>query len=139
MAPRWRGAPAWWRAVAAYLLVDPSLAVGLEGYERTAERTRGHDFYLGGAGLLWVAWLTAISVGAFAGAGLPAGLHLELVIPLFLAGEVAHRCTSTLTAVAVGTAALTALVCLHAPLHVGPLVAIGAGIAVGLGIEEAAR
>ena len=34
MARYWRGTPRWWRCVAAYLLIDPSFAVGLDGYER---------------------------------------------------------------------------------------------------------
>jgi predicted branched-subunit amino acid permease len=115
------------------------VAVGLEGYERNGETGRGHHFYLGGAALLWVAWLTAIAVGAFVGTGLPRGLHLELVIPLFLAGEVAHRCTTRAATVAVGAAAVVALLGLHAPLHIGPLLAIAAGIAAGLRFEGRVR
>jgi predicted branched-subunit amino acid permease len=40
MARHWRGTPRWWRFVAAYLLVDPSLAVGLDGYGRLAAAGR---------------------------------------------------------------------------------------------------
>ena len=32
MARHWRGTPRWWQFVAAYLLIDPSFAVGLDGY-----------------------------------------------------------------------------------------------------------
>jgi predicted branched-subunit amino acid permease len=71
MAHHWRDAPRWWQALAAYLLVDPSLAVGVDGYERTGDRHRGHLHYLGGAVLLWAVWLAAIGVGATAGARLP--------------------------------------------------------------------
>ena len=73
MAPHWRGMPRWWQALAAAVLVDPSVAVGVDGYERAADRRRGHLHYLGGAGVLWVAWVTAIAVGATAGARLPDG------------------------------------------------------------------
>jgi len=81
MARYWRDTPWWWRLVAAYLIVDPSCAVGLNGYRRLSRR-RAHAHYLGGAVLLWVSWLAAIGVGATAGAGLPAALHLEFVMPL---------------------------------------------------------
>ena len=52
MAPYWRGTPWWWRLLAAYLLIDPSLAVGLDGYERLANQRRAHVRYLGGGVLL---------------------------------------------------------------------------------------
>jgi predicted branched-subunit amino acid permease len=136
MAPRWAGAPAWWRALAAYLLVDPSLAVGVEGYERHAELERGHRHYMGGAVLLWIAWLAAIALGATAGASLPAGLHLEVVIPLFLVGEVANRVSTRPARHAAAAAVVVAVLALSAPLHLGPLLAIGAGTFVGLRAEE---
>src|SRR5262245_68848 len=40
MARHWRGSPWWWRLVAGYLLVDPSFAVGLDGYDRPTNRGR---------------------------------------------------------------------------------------------------
>ena len=46
------------------------------------------------------------------------------MIPLFLAGEVAHRCTNRTALVAVTVAAAFALGARNAPLHVGPLVAM---------------
>ena len=64
MAAHGRGTPWWWRAGAAYLLIDPSFAVGTEGYRRFAERGRAHAYYLGGAAVLWFGWLAAIVVGA---------------------------------------------------------------------------
>ena len=132
MAPHWRDTPRWWRALAAYVLVDPSLAVGIDGYERHADPRRGHRFYLGGAALLWVAWLAAIGCGATLGARLPGALRLEVVIPLFLAGEVASRLTGRAAAQAVAAATAAALLLMRAPLHLGPVLAIGAGIAAGL-------
>ena len=132
MAPRWRATPRWWRALAPYLLVEPSLAVGIDGYDRTTDPQRGHRHYLGGAALLWVAWLLAIAVGATAGSWLPAGLQLEFVVPLFLAGEVAARLTSRPVRHAAAVAAVVAVAALPAPLHIGPLVAIAAGSVAGV-------
>ena len=86
MARHWRDTPWWWRLAAAYLMVDPSVAVGLDGYRRLSPR-RAHAHYLGGAALLWVCWLAAIGVGATVGAGWPAWLHLEFVMPLYLVGQ----------------------------------------------------
>ena len=132
MAPHWRGMPRWWQGLAAFVLVDASVAVGVAGYERTTDRRRGHLYYFGGAGLLWVAWVTAIAVGATAGARLPGALHLELVIPLFLAGEVVARLTTRAATHAAATAALVGALSVGVPLHLGPMLAVGAGVAAGL-------
>ena len=118
MARYWRGTPWWWRLVAGYLLVDPSVAVGLEGY-RQLGRDRGHAHYLGGAVLLWVCWLTAIGVGAAAGGGLPAWLHLEFVIPLYLTGQAISKLADPALCRAIFVAAAVALLALTAPLQLG--------------------
>jgi predicted branched-subunit amino acid permease len=131
MARHWRGTPWWWRLSAAYLLVDPSVAVGLDGYQRLG-RDRAHAHYLGGAVLLWVSWLAAISAGEIAGAGLPAWLHLEFVIPLYLVGQVICRLADPSRRRAIFVAAAVALLALPAPLQLGIALAIAAGIAAGL-------
>lgn len=136
MAQHWRDAPGWWQALAAYLLVEPSLAVGVDGYERTGDRRRGHLHYLGGAVLLWAAWLVAIGVGATAGARLPDALHLEVVIPLFLVGEVVPRVANGPTRRAVVAAVVVAVGATSAPLHLGPMLAMIAGIALALAVKE---
>jgi len=132
MARHWRGTPWWWRLVAAYLLIDPSFAVGLDGYRRLADRGRAHAHYFGGAVLLWVSWLAAIGAGATAGAGLPAWLHLEFVIPLFLVGETVPKLANPALRRAIFAAATVALLALSAPLHLGVTLAIAAGISAGL-------
>lgn len=132
MAPHWRGMPRWWQGLAASVLVDASVAVGVDGYERATNRRRGHLHYFGGAGVLWVAWVTAIAVGATAGARVPGALHLELVIPLFLAGEVVARLTTRAAAHAAATAACVGALSVGVPLHLGPMLAVGAGVAAGL-------
>lgn len=132
MAQHWQGTPRWWRALAAYLLVDPSVAVGVDGYRDAPDRRRGHLHYIGGAALLWVVWLTAIAVGATAGTRLPAALRLDFVIPLFLAGEVAARLDDRATRRAVAAAVVVAIGAVSAPMHAGVMLAIVAGIGLGL-------
>lgn len=131
MARHWRSTPWWWRLVAAYLLIDPSFAVGLDGYGRL-DRDRAHAYYLGGAALLWVSWLAAIGAGATAGAVLPAWLHLEFVMPLFLIGEAVPKLARPAQRRAIFAAAAVALLALSAPLQLGIALAIAAGIVAGL-------
>jgi predicted branched-subunit amino acid permease len=131
MARHWRGTPWWWRLMAAYLIVDPSVAVGLNGYRRLS-RDRAHAHYLGGAVLLWVCWLAAIGIGVTAGAGLPAWLHLEFVIPLYLVGQAIAKLADPAARQAIFVAATVALLALSAPLQLGIVLAIAAGVIVGL-------
>ena len=131
MARYWRGTPWWWRLVAAYLIVDPSVAVGLDGYQRLA-RGRAHAHYHGGAALLWVSWLAAIGTGMMAGAGWPAWLHLEFVIPLYLVGQAISKLADPALRRAIVVAAGVALMALAAPLQLGIALAIAAGITAGL-------
>ena len=134
MARYWRGTPWWWRLVAAYLIVDPSVAVGLDGYQRLG-RGRGHAHYLGGAVVLWVSWLAAITVGAVVGAGLPAWLHLEFVIPLYLVGQAISKLANPAQRRAILAAATVALLTLSAPLQLGTALAITVGITAGLTVR----
>jgi predicted branched-subunit amino acid permease len=134
MARYWRGTPWWWRLVAAYLIVDPSVAVGLDGYQRLG-RGRGHAHYLGGAVVLWVSWLAAITVGAVVGAGLPAWLHLEFVIPLYLVGQAISKLANPAQRRAILAAASVALLTLSAPLQLGIALAIAVGITAGLTVR----
>jgi len=134
MARYWRGTPWWWRLVAAYLIVDPSVAVGLDGYQRLG-RARGHAHYLGGAVVLWMSWLAAIAVGAMVGAGWPTWLHLEFVIPLYLVGQAVSKLANPAQRRAILAAATVALLALSAPLQLGIPLAITAGLAAGLTAE----
>lgn len=132
MASHWRCTPRWWRILAPYLLVEPSFAVGIDRYQRSPDRQGAHAHYLGGALVLWVTWLTAIAVGATAGAQLPTGLHLEFVIPLFLVGEVLPRLTTRAMRRAALTAVAVAIIGHAVPLQLGLVAAIVAGLAVGI-------
>ena len=136
MAPHWRGMPRWWQGVAASVLVDPSVAVGVDGYERANDPRAGHRYYFAGAAVLWVAWMTSIAIGATAGASVPEALHLELVIPLFLVGEVAARLTTRAAVHAAITAAVVGALGVAAPLHLGPMLAVGSGVIAGLRAER---
>ena len=88
--------------------------------------------YLGGGVLLWASWLAAIAVGATVGVGLPAWLHLEFVIPLFLVGEVVPSFANPALRRVILAAAPWRSWRFRLPLHLGIALAIAAGIAAGL-------
>jgi predicted branched-subunit amino acid permease len=131
MANYWRGTPLWWRLLGGYLLVDPSFVVGIDRYAVEPERRRAHAHYLGGAVVLWVGWLAAIAVGAIAGASVPRVLHLEMLVPLFLVGEIVPKLRQAPARWAALVSAAVAVLCLTAPLHLGIAIGIVAGMTAG--------
>ena len=139
IAAHWRGTPRWWRAMAAYLLVDPSFVVGMDRYQRSGDRHDAHTYYLGGAITLWVGWLLAIGAGATLGTQLPAALHLEFVIPLYLVGEIVPKLVDRATRRAALTAAVVAVVAISAPMHLGFVLAIVAGLGAAMTVREDSR
>jgi predicted branched-subunit amino acid permease len=132
MARYWRARPAWWKALAASALVDPSAAVALEGYERSDDPAYGHAYYVGAAVTLASGWFASIALGAIFGVALPPGLQLEFVIPLYLVGQLVGRVSDASAKRAVTVAVLLALVGVAAPLHLGTLLAIAGGTTVAI-------
>jgi predicted branched-subunit amino acid permease len=139
IAVYWRGTPRWWRAIAAYLLIDPSFAVGIDRYQRPGSHAGAHRYYLGGAITLWLSWLLAIGAGATLGTQLPAVLRLEFVIPLYLVGEIVPKLADRATRRAALTAAVVAVVAMSAPLHLGVVLAIAAGLGAALTVKKGSR
>jgi predicted branched-subunit amino acid permease len=135
MVRHWRGTSRWWQAAAAYALVDPTVAVGVDGYERATDPRQGHLHYAGGAVTLWVAWVTAIALGIAVGGGLPHWLRLDLVAPLFLIGEVARRTTGPVATKVVAMTAVLAVAGTVMPQRLGVLVAIVGGTLLAARLE----
>jgi predicted branched-subunit amino acid permease len=135
VAVHWRTRPTWWKALAASTLVDPSAVVGLEGYERSPNPAYGHAHYVGAASTLAIAWLLSIALGATLGGALPPGLRLELVIPLYLLGQLLRRVDYAVARRAVAVAVALALLGATVPLHLGVLIAIAGGTIVAVATD----
>jgi predicted branched-subunit amino acid permease len=129
IALHWADTGRGFRALGAYLLVDPSFAVGMDRYREGDDRSRSrHAHYLGGAVTLWVAWQLAIVAGLTVGARLPASLQLEYVVPLFLIAEASHSTRTRPALAAAMTGAVVAVAGRSLPMHSGLIVAIAAGL-----------
>ena len=138
MAPHWRGTSPWWQALAAYLLVEPSLAVGLDGYEPQTPSRRGarHLHYLGGASLLWVAWLACHRRRRHRRRPpprRPAPRARHPALPRRRGRRARSRRPSRVAPRAPRRWSPSSAI--GAPLHLGVLIAIAAGIAAGLRAE----
>ncbi len=138
MARHWHSRPRWSKAFAAYTLVDPSVSVAAEGYDR-GDAEYGHLHYVGGAATLWVGWLAAITLGATFGAVLPPGLRLEFVIPLYLLGQVVPRVSDAAATRAVAIAIVLAAAATGVPMHLSVLIAIAGGTLGALASGERSR
>lgn len=136
MAPRWQGTSRGFRALAAYWLVDPSYAVGDDGYRRHTDRRAGHAHYLGGAAVLWVAWVAAVAAGTVAGSAVPDARLLALVVPLYLIAEVVRTATTRPAVAAAVVGAAVGLAGTALPFHSGVAVAIAAGVAAATAVER---
>jgi predicted branched-subunit amino acid permease len=119
------------RLLASYLLVDPSYAVGEEGYRRFRMAADGLSHYLAGAITLWVGWQLAIITGLVVGARVPAGLHLDFAVPLALIAIVAPQVDSRASAATVAVAGAVAVAGQSLPLASGLPLALVAGAAAG--------
>ena len=131
MAPHWRGTSTAWRLVAAYLLVDPSFAVGTQSYDGSRPPRQAHLHYLGAALVLWAGWLTVIGIGVTAGATLPPELRLESFGPLYLVTLVVMSARTAAARVGVAVAVVTAVAASFMPLHLGPAVGMTTGLLAG--------
>jgi predicted branched-subunit amino acid permease len=132
MATPWRDTPRGWRIVAAYLLIDPSFFVGMDGYDKRGPTRAGHAYYLGGAAVLWLTWQLAIGIGLTLGSVVPESLGLDFVVPLFLVATVVPKATTGPVRTAVLTGAVAAVAGTVVPLHLGSATGIVAGVAAGL-------
>ena len=120
-------------------MVDPSAAVALAGYERSDDPAYGHARFVGAATTLAIAWLASIGLGATFGAALPRGLRLELVIPLYLVGQLVRRTSDATAKHAMTVAVVLGLFGAAAPLHLGTLIAITGGTLVAITSRDCAR
>jgi predicted branched-subunit amino acid permease len=132
MAAPWRGTSRTWRAFAAYLLIDPSFGVGMDGYQERGPTRAGHAHYLGAACVLWLTWQLAIVVGLTLGSVVPEALSLEFVVPLYLVAMVVPKATTGPVRIAAVVGAVAAVAGTALPLHLGPAAGIVAGVATGL-------
>jgi len=130
MAPHWQDLDGRGRALAAYLLVDPSYVVGLEGYARPLPLRERHAFYLGGGVALWIGWHALTVVGAAVGAQVPAALDLPFAVPLCLLAMLVKQLDGRTGAIAATVGALVAVAGDGLPMATGLPLAIVAGVAV---------
>jgi predicted branched-subunit amino acid permease len=130
MRPFWGALDRGRRLVFAALLIDPTFANGLDGYDRH-DVCDGHRHYLAGGLVLMGAWLASIAIGIAAGSLLPDVPVLGLLMPLFLLAEVGGHLDHRSPTVAAIVGAMVGGLAIGLPLQAGIIAGIAAGAAAG--------
>jgi predicted branched-subunit amino acid permease len=131
LSPHWRGTTRRWRALATYLLIDPSFLVGMQSYDGRRPTQLAHLRYLGGAVLLWIGWQVVTAVGVMAGEVVPAAFDLDFIAPLYMIALVVPAARTPALRAGAGTAVVAAVAVGGLPLHLGPAVGMVTGLLVG--------
>jgi len=125
-----------WRPLLSYLLTDNGYAMALRGYERPLGAADKVWYYLGCCVSIWITWQLGTLAGVLLGERIPPGWHLEFTIVLTFLGIVAPTIRDRAIAAAAGAAGFTAVLAWPLPLRLGLLLAVAAGIAAGLLVEN---
>ncbi len=125
-----------WRPLLSYLLSDNGYAMALRGYERPLEAADKVWYYLGSCAAIWITWQSGTLTGVLLGARIPAHWHLEFSIVLTFLAIVAPGIRDRAVAAAACAAGITAVFAWSLPLRLGLLLAVAAGISVGMLVES---
>jgi predicted branched-subunit amino acid permease len=136
------GATSWrWRALAAYLLVEPVFAASAAEDSTTlvTSPTRRRAFYVGAGVTVFVVWLAVTALGAVIGGQLPTGLGFELTVPVMMLALAAGSERTPPAWMGAATAGALSLVLINLPHRSGFIVAVVAGVTVAALIDRGAE
>lgn len=123
-----------WRWALAYLLTDEAYAVAIIRYRRDP---LGGEWYFLGVGLgLWACWQVTTAIGVLLGAQVPAAWQLDFTLPLTFIAIIVPTLTDRAVLAAAVIAGLVAVALVGLPFKLGLVVAMLAGIGVGLVLER---
>ncbi|TFL20057.1 AzlC family ABC transporter permease [Jannaschia formosa] len=138
LAPHLGPAPAWQRAVIAYLLVDQVYALAQSAYDtETAWSVSDKVGYLIGVALpVFPGWVGATWAGAVLGARVPEGLSLDFAVPLAFLALVGPMLRTRAHVAAAFVSVAGALLLAWMPWNLGLILAALLAMAVGAEVER---
>ncbi len=139
LAPHWRGAPLWVRALAAYMLFDQAFALATRRYhDQPGEPLELKIGFYFGVGVVTAAtWITASAAGLALGAQAPEGWALDFAVPIAFLAIFAPMLRSVAHLAAATSAALASIALAGLPFKAGLILAALVGVAVGAAVEIA--
>lgn len=129
--------PFWWRALAAYFLVDQTYAVSFQKFESTPTLTTSQRlaYFFGTVTPICPMWYLFTLIGALVGQKIPESWALDFVIPIAFLALIGPMLRTGAHVIAALTAIGIALLCAGLPYSLGLVVAGLAGMIAGARAE----
>lgn len=137
ITPHLGGVPFWYRAIAAYFLVDQAYALSIVKYEDAPDLTRAQKlaYFFGTVAPVCPLWYVFTLVGAVVGRSLPETWAIDFIMPLAFLAMVGPLLRTPAHMVAAFVSVSTALICVGLPYNLGLLVAGALGMIAGAHTE----
>jgi predicted branched-subunit amino acid permease len=132
LAPHFEHLPAWWRALLSAIVVDAIFALFIGRYQPNDRDPCKHWFFLGASVAMYGVWQTSTWLGVFAGAAIPGKWSLEFAATLGLIATLIPLLLDRAVVAAALAGGAASLILLQAPLKLGLLVSVAAGVIAGL-------
>ena len=121
-----------WRNLIAFLLTDQAFASTIRRFRDSPDLRGNVSYFVGGGGVLWLAWQIATVAGILAGAIIPASWQLEFAVPLCFLALLAPLLHDRVALIVFATAGIAAITLDAMPMRLSMICAGLAGIAAGV-------
>ena len=132
LAPVFRDLGPLQKAYGSFIITDQSFAVAVVRFDQVDESLADRFSYFMGASMgMFVTWQIASIIGVVVGAGVPDSWQLDFAIPLVFTALLVPAIKDRGTVIAAGVGAITAVLFIGLPLHLGLLAASAVAIIAG--------
>jgi len=125
-----------WRNLIAFLLTDQAFASTIRRFRESSDLRGNVSYFVGGGGVLWLAWQIATIAGILAGAVIPASWQLEFVVPLCFLALLAPLLHDRVALIVFATAAVAAIALDAMPMRLSLICAGLIGIVAGVAADR---
>lgn len=139
LAPHLPGLPWRWKLPLSYLMTDQSYALTVLRAQLHPERGALRWYYLGGAVVMWLVWLSACVIGIYVGALVPPNWPLEFIVPLIFIGMLVPAMQDRPTVLAGVVGGAVAVVAHPLPMNLGLMTGAIAGVIAGILADRRSR
>ena len=125
-----------WRNLIAFLLTDQAFASTIRRFRESSDLRGNVSYFVGGGGVLWLAWQISTIAGILAGAVIPASWQLEFVVPLCFLALLAPLLHDRVALIVFATAAVAAIALDAMPMRLSLICAGLIGIVAGVAADR---